>query len=402
MSVSIEFGYCTNVHAGTTLAAAKANLMQYSAPIRKQICPDSKLPLGLWLSETVAAELTSPSSREQFREWLDDNNFAAYTFNGFPQRDFHQDVVKHEVYKPTWLDSERMEYTKLLADILADLIDGPIGTISTVPLGWPSPAWNASEFEAAAANLLSVAVYLAELHERTGKEIVLAIEPEPGCVLNTAPEIADFFKNHLMNGSSEDVARRYLSVCHDVCHSGVMFEGQTHALELYRAHGIRVGKVQISSAVHVPWNQVEDDTENQQAMLDQLRGFTEPKYLHQTTRSTQDGKLAELHEDLPGALKTWLDDLPNSPWRVHFHVPIFVSSFGQLETTQGDISEAVAYLEKHRDFNSADCNWFTGHYEVETYAWPVLPPDLAADDLASGISEELGYFARMLDAKRSD
>ncbi|MEM8732811.1 MAG: metabolite traffic protein EboE [Planctomycetota bacterium] len=401
MSASFEFGYCTNVHAGMTLAAAKANLMQHSAPIRQQICPNSKLPLGLWLSETVAAELKDPSTARSFHQWLQENHFAAYTLNGFPQKDFHQDVVKHDVYKPTWLDPQRVEYTKLLAEILVELIDGPTGTISTVPLGWPAPAWTKEHFEAAAANMQSVATHLAQLHERTGKEIILAIEPEPGCILNTAPEIVDFFSKFLFNGSAEADARRYLTVCHDVCHSGVMFEGQAFALGQYREHGIRVGKVQISSAVHVPWDHAKDQPEMQEAMLEQLQGFNEPKYLHQTTRLENHGERAELCEDLPEALATWLSEMPSSPWRVHFHVPIFVSQFGYLETTQSDIAEAVHFLENHRDNHVDDVDWFTGHYEVETYAWPVLPADLAADDLPSGIARELEYFADLLDKCRS-
>ena len=36
------------------------------------------------------------------------------------------------------------------------------------------------------------------------------------------------------------------------------------------------------------------------------------------------------------------------------------------------------------------------HFEVETYAWEVLPPDLAAGDLAANISREMTWAAQYL------
>jgi hypothetical protein len=120
--------------------------------------------------------------------------------------------------------------------------------------------------------------------------------------------------------------------------------------------------------------------------------------LHQTTRADAAGKLAALSADLPAALARWLPEqpvavYPDQPWRVHFHVPIFVEQFGLLSTTKSDIAAATEYLELHAHESVAGANWFTGHYEVETYAWPVLPSSLAAEDLASGIAQELRYFA---------
>ena len=97
-------------------------------------------------------------------------------------------------------------------------------------------------------------------------------------------------------------------------------------------------------------------------------------------------------------LTQWLEeaDFPEHPWRVHFHVPIFVDNFGSLQTTQQDILQATRFLEQHRQERIGESTWFTGHYEVETYAWPVLPESLAVRDLASGIAQELKYFSGVL------
>ena len=397
---TFPLGYCTNVHAGVELEQAQANLQQYAVPIRDKVCPGKSLPVGLWLSENAVQTLKEPQKCEAFRRWMNQAGLGVYTFNGFPQGDFHQPVVKHEVYKPTWLEPARLEHTQRLADVMSNLLesDQTLGSISTLPLGWPHEPWGEIEFAACAANLKRLADHLAQIYEESGKEIVVAIEPEPGCVLNTAPEISEFFTKYLFDSDNAENAKKHLSVCHDICHSGVMFEPQATALGLYRSAGIRIGKVQVSSAVHVGWDECKSAPERQTATLGQLKTFNEPKYLHQTTTCNEQGELSEMCTDLPYALENWIeaDAFPSVPWRIHFHVPIHISKFDFLGTTQRDIVDATDYLEKHSAEETDGNKWFTGHYEVETYAWPVLPPMLAESDLSSGIAKELQYFQAIL------
>lgn len=398
-NANYPFGYCTNVHAGTSLDEAKSNLLKYSSAVAQQIVPDGKLPIGLWLAEEAATSLIQRGEVRSFGEWLNEHHFLPYTFNGFPQGDFHQPVVKHAVYEPTWACESRAKYTQCLAQILSAILPpGSRGSISTLPLGWPHAPWHAENFKNAADNLLEVAKFLDRLAQQSGKEVVLAIEPEPGCVLHTAPDIVEFFEHYLFSGPDANVARQYLTVCHDICHSGVMFEPQQEALLSYRQAGIRIGKVQVSSAVHVPWD-AAIDLPQRTAMLEQLRTFNEPKYLHQTSRCDPAGRLSELSEDLSHALSNWLPDadFPSQPWRIHFHVPIFVDAFEQLSTTQADIATATRCLEQHRHEQIEGVPWFTGHYEVETYAWTVLPDSLSSENLAEGIAHEMKYFAGILE-----
>jgi hypothetical protein len=279
----------------------------------------------------------------------------------------------------------------------AILPEGYSGSISTLPLGWPHAPWHAENYSIAAEQLLDVARYLDRLTQQRGCEIVVAIEPEPGCVLDTADDVIEFFEHYLLRGADAELARRHLTVCHDICHSGVMFEPQQQALDQYLKAGLRIGKVQVSSAVHVPWDEAVGQPDRQQAMLKQVQSFSEPKYLHQTTRCNAAGRLQDIADDLPIALKQWSSSsAPVTPWRIHFHVPIFVLNFGSLATTQAEIAIACQFLETHQSQQIAGRNWFTGHYEVETYAWPVLPAELATSDLAQGIAQELQYFESLL------
>ena len=94
-----EIGYCTNVHAGTTLAEVKSNLDRYAVRVRNSLGQSEWLNVGLWLSETAAQSLATRESQVEFGEWLAARRLYPFTFNGFPYGDFHQEVVKLDVYR---------------------------------------------------------------------------------------------------------------------------------------------------------------------------------------------------------------------------------------------------------------------------------------------------------------
>lgn len=402
-SSDFAFGYCTNVHAGVTLSEAKDNLQRIATEVRRFLAPQGRLPIGLWLAHKAAEQLHSAGAVPQFGEWLTEHGLKAYTFNGFPQGDFHQPIVKHAVYEPTWLEESRLRYTLQLADILAELLDDDHGSISTLPLGWPHSPWHIDQFQLAGRHLQQVAEHLQRIFNNTGKEIVLAIEPEPGCVLDTAHEMVDFLDAYVFDDARPFI-RRHIGVCHDICHSAVMFEPQDYALTHYLRNGVRIGKVQVSSAVEAPWGQTKEISPLNQQIWQQLEQLHEPRYLHQTTRRSEHvahrpGDV-EMVDDLAIALSQWrkspADSYPTQAWRIHFHVPIFVDKFGALVASRADIHAALGVLEANRTRTIDGAPWFTGDYEVETYAWGVLPAELRVDNLADGIARELSYLHDVL------
>jgi hypothetical protein len=371
-------GYCTNVHAGANLQQTRANLERYAVEVRKRFRPQGRMGVGLWFSAAAASELEEPGRLEELAAWLDGAGLDPYTLNGFPYGDFHEKVVKHRVYLPTWMDLERLEYSLALSRILHRLLPpGREGSISTLPLAWGKPQLTSEQFAKAAGHLQAAARELAKLESETGRLIHLDIESEPGCALERSEQVVRFFEDYLLSGEEEALVRRHVRVCHDVCHAAVMFEPQREALARYRAAGIAVGKVQISSAVRAAF---DERAENERAAAAaQLAAFSEERYLHQTMIRRGAGQSPVFYEDLPLALA----QPPEGEWRVHFHVPIFVERFGQLEATQSDILEALEVL-------LADGK--SRHYEVETYAWGVLPAELRQVGLAEGIAMEMEWL----------
>lgn len=375
-------GYCTNVHAGAGYKQMLANLDQYALAVKRKVSPDQAMGVGLWLSAQAARALVHGGKIPELADWLGERGLLAYTINGFPHGDFHQESVKHLVYEPNWADPERYRYTMDLVSVLVGLLPpGGEGSISTLPLGWRSAMLMGSDaLSSATTHLLNLVHQLARVELDTGKLIHIDLEPEPGCYLDQSQDVVRFYQQHLLRNADELSVREYIRICHDVCHAAVMFEDQTQVLRRYRDAGLKVGKVQVSSALHVPLDRLSPPDRHE--ALEQLRGFAEDRYLHQTVvRHTSGRPQTTFYEDLPHALMAERTHGASAdPWRVHFHVPIFLDRLGLLETTQADVRQAI---------KAAMADPGIRHYEVETYAWGVLPAPHQRADLAEGIADEL-------------
>ncbi len=405
-------GYCTNVHAGMDLEAIRDNLDRYAVPVRSAVAGDEDLGVGLWLPAQAAKDLSRGSAARDFAKFLRSRRLHAYTINAFPYDNFHQTVVKHRVYLPTWWQQERLDYTKQVADVLSMLLSEPgdepgtesdaaagnvgdsetLGSISTLPIGWPSEVQSDDQLERAGRNLRELADHLQLIESRTGHRIVVAIEPEPGCILDTTDGVIRWFEKHLPDSHH----RRFLSVCHDICHAAVMMESQSEVLKRFAAAGITIGKVQVSSAVVADWQSMA--TGRRREALDQLGAFAEDRYLHQTGRLSESGDFS-LAEDLPELIRSArVDDGSvegDAKWVVHFHVPIFLERFGHLTTSHADVLECLRTLSEDQASHEAKID-FTGHLEIETYAWSVLPESMRRRGLAEDIAEEFHWLKRAM------
>ena len=389
-----RIAYCTNVHAGKNLVETRKNLSEYAVSVKRDFCAADEMGIGLWLSAKAAEELCQDSSeakQDEFSQFLSENGLDPFTFNGFPFGDFHQNVVKHDVYRPSWFDFSRQQYSERLVHLIQRFSSSPELSISTLPIGWGNPPLSDGQLSMSAKQLARVAETCRRIESETGRLVYFCVEPEPGCHIQYAKDVVDFFESFLFRHSNEDVTRRHIRVCHDVCHAVVMCESQAEVMATYKQAGISIGKVQISSAVVVDFDVIEppDRTE----AVQQLSTFAEDRYLHQTTIQNKKGEI-QFYEDLPLALKSLTEPSEASGiWRIHFHIPVHLDKFGLLSASQHAIEDCVTQCRRYSD---------VVHFEVETYAWNVLPPDLRENSLSVGITKELRWFqdlARKLDLK---
>jgi hypothetical protein len=384
----IQLGYCASVHPAPDLPGLLANLTRYATNVRRLLhphAPDTPMPVGLWLPANVAREILATHQTKLLRDQLQSMALVPFTFNGFPQGNFHEPSVKFKVYHPDWSQPQRLQYTLDLAHILADLLPRPAeGSISTLPLGWRvgAPSHPFVDPTLAAKQLQTLAEELARLREHTGNLIHVDLEPEPGCLLQHPDEVVEFFTAHLWKNTSTAQRQRlqdHIRLCHDICHSSVQFENQTAVLNQYHSAEIRIGKVQISNALQINFDRLSP-TEAQKSLAT-LQSFAEPRYLHQTV--IQQNQSRQFFDDLPDALASIQPNHPpRGQWRTHFHVPIFATHAGLLQTTQADIRPAIAAAK----------NIGVQHFEVETYAWSVLPSAMQPANLAEGLAHELQWL----------
>ncbi|PPG57308.1 xylose isomerase [Rathayibacter sp. AY1E4] len=363
----MHLSYCTNVHPAEDLAGVVRQLDVYAGPVRVA-AGLALVGVGLWIPRDLAARLVaSAEDRAVLRAALQRNGLEVRTLNAFPYAAFHAEVVKLDVYRPDWTTPERLQYTIDCARILADLLPaGADGSISTLPLGWRE-GWGREQDEAACRNLARLVEELRDLRRSTGHAIRLAIEPEPGCILDTVDDVVDWL--HPRIGVVDPA---YVGVCLDTCHLAVSFADPVSAVRRIRDAGLRVVKVQASAALHL------EDPSGRAA----LTPFVEKRYLHQTRENGIDGVLRV--DDLPEAL----DTLPGTgPWRVHFHVPLHHRPEAPLSATTAVLAEAVSAVDAAWPYDEI-------HLDVETYTWSVLAD--APSDLSTGIGAELAWAAAHL------
>lgn len=378
-----HLAYCTNIHRGSSWAETLESLDQYTLRVRERVCPEDPYAIGLRLSASAARELSVPSNLLAFRKWLDERDCYVFTINGFPYGDFHGTRVKEDVYRPDWTTPERLEYTKLLFDLLCEIApEGMEASISTVPGSFKRFITSQDQLVAMRENLSKGAEYIERLSEKTGRDLHLGLEPEPLCLFETSSETADFMDNLLAAELADrDLLLRRLGVNYDSCHLAVEYESAEESLGRLIDRGIRISKIHLSSALKV--------SDFSEATLKMLEGFCEPVYLHQVVARKGSEALVR-YEDLDVALQARREGEDTADeWRIHFHIPLHQSPGSPLDSTSDHISSVLDILKSKPGI----CR----HFEMETYTWEVLPGGLGTSDVVDQLVREydwtLGEFA---------
>lgn len=397
--------YCTNIHPGESWEEVKESLQRYLPSVKQKVSPDKAFGVGLRLSALAARQLLQDRAElMNFKQWLLTNDCYVFTMNGFPYGSFHGQAVKDQVHSPDWTNLERVEYTRNLIEILAELLPlGIDGGISTSPLSykywWKTEVERQKVMQKATENLLSLLPQLDDLSLKKNRYIHLDLEPEPDGLIENSEEVLHWVKTCLeakgptylrngfpdLYGQKEDqnlitLIKKHLCLCYDVCHFAVAFENHADAIAKFSQKGIRIGKFQISAALRADFT---GQVENDEALISLLQRFNESTYLHQVIAKMQNGELIQFR-DLPEAFAKGLAEARQ--WRIHFHVPVFLARYKELQSTQEDILEIMKLLKDQP---------LSNHLEIETYTWEVLPEALRLD-LSDSIVRELEWFRQKL------
>lgn len=341
--------------------------------IREQLGISKDIPfaLGFWADAIFVNQMADPANLALVKQLLSDHNFYIFTLNAFPYGQFHEKPVKEKVYLPDWTTEQRTDFTCLAADFLVQIlpVDTP-GSISTLPGGYKQVLAKSGTAcaEKIAANLKRVAAYLADLHRQHGKEIVLGIEMEPDCLWENPAEFISFYQEYL---AEDENSRRYLGVCYDTCHQELIDGIPGAGLKKLLDAGIKIAKLQLSSALKTDQLTAED--------FAALQPFSDDVYLHQT-RIFKDTSMVEKFNDIPCSGKASAGHLVS-----HFHLPIFcVDLPGNISPANAELLAVIEQLQNNPEI----CL----NLEIETYTYSVLPMELTSGTIEQNITKEYKWF----------
>ena len=371
LSHGLHLAYCTNIHRGESWVETFESLKNYTLAVHHRVCPIAPFAIGLRLSNRAAQELSDRPTLLAFQRWLTANHCYVFTINGFPYGQFHGTRVKEQVYQPDWTTPQRLAYTNLLFDLLAQLLPESIeGSVSTLPCGFKALVTTQDEMSLIRANLWHCVEHIARVSQQTGRKMHLGLEPEPMCVLECSGEVIHFFDRLRAERHNDPRLTEHLGVNYDTCHFAVEFEEPQNAVACLQQHGIKLSKLHLSSAL-----KVRPTADARQA----LAAFEDDVYLHQVIVRHADGQRV-IYRDLPNALAGETSTSEADEWRIHFHIPLHSPPTTHFNNTTDHLLGVLDLLAA----NPGLCS----HLEMETYTWEVLPPELKNRDVIEQLVAE--------------
>lgn len=390
-----HLSYATLVHPGDNWELMSNSLRTYLPRVKARVSPNEPFGLSLRLAAPSAETLVKDkTAMDGLKRFLAENDVYVYTANAFPYGQFKDTIVKEQVYEPDWRTEERTQYTINVADILAEVAPPTVNpSIQSAPLGFKPRVTGPDVVDSYTEHVLRVLAHLVGIRKRTGKNVSLALEPEPYCFLETTDETIDYFTKHLYAGKSIErlakladipisdsieALRRHLGIVFDIGHQSVGFEDIPVSLQKLVDAGIPILKLQEVAAMHMP--NVTDAT------VEALQKFAKTVYLSQTSQK-KDGKITKFL-NLEDAFEARKKDPGPREWRTHFHVPVFLDDLGgAFGTTRFAIEQA---LKMHRE------KPLSGQLEIETYTWDVLPEHLKTGDIVEYVCREIEWVRSQL------
>ena len=387
--------YSTLVHQTDNWDQLWKSVNTYLPAVKARVAPNQKFGVCLRTSAPSAEMLsTDPSKVADLKKFFADNDLYLYTANAFVYGVFKKQIIKEDVYEPDWQTAERREYTKKVADLLAELApEGINPSIQSAPLGFKPKVTGDDVVEAYTSNVIDVVAHLVALKKQTGKTVTLGLEPEPRCYLETTDETIQYFKSRLFSGETAkrlakatglneaDAAqamRDFTGVVFDIGHQSVGYEDIPASLQKLVDNGVQIVKLQEAASMYIP-----DVT---QKTVDALQTFAKTIYLSQTCQNKDGQKTWFLN--LEDAFEDWYKNPGPREWRTHFHVPVFLNDLGgAFGTTRFALEQALAFHKKTP---------LSTHLEIETYTWDVLPEHLKTGDIVEYVTRELEWVKGQL------
>jgi len=364
--------YCFNVLEQNNSDPISPHFISLISKIRKKIAlpKDQSFAIGLWINAEKLKQFFDKRKISLLRKILEENHLYVTTINAFPYADFHNKIIKENVYLPDWTNDERLQYSMKVAEFLSEILPPDItGSISTVPGGYQKFIRN-GDLAKIAKNLSSMNKHLENILNKKRKKIILAIEFEPDCIWERAHQFVEFKTQYLKNQAD------FIGVCYDCAHAEVLKSNPIKDLNILKEANITIGKIQLTAALRAKMPEAKQE----------LAKFADNTYLHQTFIYNKNNLILRV-EDLIHIINRHKikGDLLS-----HYHLPIF---FESDETKSINAAKSILIqLMKLASLNKIT----NATLEIETYTYSVLPKNFQFDSVEDMISEEYKYAINIM------
>jgi hypothetical protein len=162
--------YSTLVHQTDNWEQLWKSVNTYLPAVKARVAPNQKFGVCLRTSAPSAEMLSQdPTKRADLKKFFADNDLYLYTANAFVYGVFKKQIIKEDVYEPDWQTPERREYTKQVANLLAELApEGVSPSIQSAPLGFKPKVTGEHVVDEYTNNVIDVVAHLVELKKKTG------------------------------------------------------------------------------------------------------------------------------------------------------------------------------------------------------------------------------------------
>lgn len=365
-------------HAGvirpvTSFADIQLTMSESLAPINHAIA--TKSPVGVSVRLSQAALSDPETTFENLHNTLDEHQLSLIGFSAVGIGG----GSKEQVHEPDWRTEGRLSFMFPAINLAAGFAtpDHEIG-ITTNALSYRR--WidvdMPGNWAALTLNVIRVVQHLVGIRDRTGVTVHIDLEPEPGSVLRDTADVVKFYSQWLLprggamlsdrmqltNGSAGEAILRHVRVALDTAHAATVWDDSTTSLDAFAQHGIRIGRLQVSSALEID---VPVDADRQRDLAEHLEVFTSPTLLQQVV-ARRDGKIVRRFDDLPDAI-SMITESAGETWRIHTHAPLLADRYGVYGSTR---ESTAAWL---REIAARDLD--VGMIELRSANWDVVPHD---------------------------
>ncbi|HIH2762444.1 MAG TPA: metabolite traffic protein EboE [Candidatus Azoamicus sp. MARI] len=356
--------YCSNIFKNNNVLDLFYNLNKYKKELK------GYKNISICLSNKIIKEINDKRNIEKILNWTKINKKNIPLINGFVYKNFHQKLIKEKIYYPDWTKKERLNFTKNIIFFAQKLNKkSKICGISTLPITYniwikKNIKYNLKKTINYFFDILNI---LMQIKKYKNILIHIDIEPEPFCFLESCKDFIYFFKLWLMPGlkkkiktyfnintrEATKIIAKHLNLCFDTCHSAVMFENEKKSLDLIRQLKIKIGRVQVSSAIKIKNINNKNFTH--------LTFLKKSPFLHQSLIKMKNLTFIKTNDFKN--IKIINNNLIKEI-RIHCHVPIYIKKILKyFETTQKELKNSLINIIKHND---------TRNLEIETYTYNIL------------------------------